>query len=217
MPDPIFFTNGNYRHRLWTDKLLFHPNILEIMKKTIVYTAILAISTFTALGQVTPSSQSTTPHNSRIQISEDRIRTYTDRMTNDLQLNANQAKQLHEFHTKSYNNHQILIQNQVTGAERSQIEQSNEELYEGQIRGVLTEEQYNQYKSRRTEYQIDWNAGETDLPTQDLRDQRAPVARPGNLPADPATQPGTLPSTRPSTQPQNPNVPQSPVPPSVPQ
>lgn len=187
------------------------------MKATIILTSILSIFALNAVGQVTPN-QTAPPknpnmyQNSAIQVPDNRVRIYSDRMTNDLKLNENQAKQLHDFNTNSYNNHQILIQNHVSGAERSRIEESNQVLYDNQIRKVLSEDQYNFYNSRRADYRMEWNAGEVDLPTQDLRGARKPVAQPGDFPAEPATEPGILNSTRPATQPQNPNVPQAPVP-----
>jgi len=116
------------------------------MKATIILTSILSIFALNAVGQVTPN-QTATPQNpnmyqnSAIQVPDNRVRIYSDRMTNDLKLNENQAKQLHDFNTNSYNNHQILIQNHVSGAERSRIEESNQVLYDNQIRGVLSEDQ----------------------------------------------------------------------------
>jgi len=126
------------------------------MKATIILTSILSIFALNAVGQVTPN-QTAPPknpnmyQNSAIQVPDNRVRIYSDRMTNDLKLNENQAKQLRDFNTNSYNNHQILIQNHISGAERSRIEESNQVLYDNQIRGVLSEDQYNFYNSRRAD------------------------------------------------------------------
>lgn len=103
----------------------------------------------------TPGQTQTQPQNPN-RANDNNVQTHTDRMATDLKLNTDQQKRLHQYNTTRYQDNQKL--NQMTGEDRTRLQKMQSDQYDKNLRGVLDENQYKQYESRRTDYGTQWDS-----------------------------------------------------------
>jgi len=132
-----------------------------IIMKTLIAAILFSSATILTAEAQTDRNQTPTktpaqaqPQNSN-RASDDNVRMHTDKMSKDLNLNEDQKKRLHEQNTTMYRDNQKL--NQMTGEERSRMQKSQNDQYDKNLRGVLDENQYKTYETRRDAYRSEWN------------------------------------------------------------
>lgn len=135
---------------------------LKTMKTLLTVIALSAATLSFAQTQKTMKSTEKTPSNSTMQTAPDqdmntRVKMQSDRITRELNLNAEQSKKVMEQTQVYYNDHAAMNTKNVSSTDRDMMRTKSMEKYDTSMRETLNADQYTKFSSMKGEYMMDPN------------------------------------------------------------
>ncbi|NEN23245.1 hypothetical protein G3O08_06995 [Cryomorpha ignava] len=133
------------------------------MKTLVTIIALSAATVFSAQAQDTQRANKKAVHNVQEQPQQtpaDQAKAQTDRMTRDLNLTAEQSKQLMERNTTYYSDVANMSKKDV--AERDAMMSKSMDKYDSDLQNIFDDTQYERYSTMKDDYMMDMKSNQMD-------------------------------------------------------